>query len=68
MRVWPDSYQERNALIPHLHEHVNLGDTWQSLPCTFGMTCLSMHAYDNECKSQSTLLSESWNGNMGART
>jgi hypothetical protein len=25
-----------------------------------------MHADDKECKTQSTLLSESWKGNMGA--
>jgi hypothetical protein len=24
--VWPNSSQERNALIPHLHEHDNLGE------------------------------------------
>ena len=35
VRVWPDLYQERNALIPLLHEYDNLGDSWQSLPCTF---------------------------------
>ena len=24
MQLWPDSYQERNALIPQLHEHDNI--------------------------------------------
>jgi len=35
VQVWPDSYQERNAFIPHLHEHDNLGETGQSLQWAF---------------------------------
>jgi hypothetical protein len=29
-------------------------------------TCLSMHADDKECTTQSTLISESWKENIGA--
>jgi hypothetical protein len=35
VQVWADSYQWRNAIIPHLHEHDNHGDSWQSQPCVF---------------------------------
>jgi hypothetical protein len=35
VRVWPDSYQECNASLPHLHERDNHRDSWQSLPSTF---------------------------------
>jgi hypothetical protein len=55
MQVRPDAYQERNALIPHLPEHNNQTDSWQSLP-------RSIHL---KCKTESTLLSESWKGSMG---
>ena len=59
--MWPDQSQERNALIPHLHEHDNLGEfvaisTMRiQVPTCFNMhaddnepTCFSMHADDNE--------------------
>jgi len=55
--VWPDSYQERNALIPQQYELNNRGDSWQSLPCVF---C------EKDCMTQSTLLSEKLKGNLSA--
>jgi hypothetical protein len=67
VRLWPDSYQLRNVLIPELHEHDNLGEFVAISTMRIQVpTCLSMHADDKECKRQSTLLSESWKGNMGA--
>jgi len=33
--VWPDSYQEHNALLHYLHVHNNPKDSWQSLLGTF---------------------------------
>ena len=35
VQLWSDSYPEGKALIPQLHEHDNLWDSWQSLPCAF---------------------------------
>lgn len=66
LQVWSDSYKERQTLIPHRHEHINFGDTWLFLLGACCMTCLSMHAYHIECKSQSTLLSQSWKARMCA--
>jgi len=67
VQVWPDSYQERNTYLPHLHEHYNLGElvAISTVPIQVP-TSLSIHADDKECKTQSMMLSESWKGNMGA--
>jgi len=48
VQVWPDSYQECNALILHRHEHNNQRDSWQSLPCAFilNVRCKA-HCYQN---------------------
>ena len=46
--MWPDYSQERNALIPHRHDHDNLSDAWQSLLSAFSADLPRMHAGDNE--------------------
>jgi len=48
--VWVccDSHQERNALIPHLHEHDNLRDSWQSpLGALIRMSGAEARSYHN---------------------
>jgi len=44
LNLWPDIWYRASvgwflsvaeALMPHLHEHDNLGDSWQSIPCAF---------------------------------
>jgi len=68
VRFWPDSDQGHNVLIPQLHEHDNLGEFMAISTMRIQvLTSLSMHADDKECKTESTFLSESCKGNMGAR-
>jgi hypothetical protein len=66
--LWPDSYQGHNVIIRQLHEHDNFGEFVAISTMRIQVpTWLSMHADDKECKTQNTVLSESWKGNMGAR-
>jgi hypothetical protein len=50
VRVWRDSYQKCNTLIPHWHEHDNLAE----------FVAISTMCIHLECKSQRMLLSNSW--------
>jgi hypothetical protein len=55
MRLLPDLYRERNALIPHLHEHDIL---WE-------FVAISVRRIHLECNMQQTLLSNALKVKMG---